>query len=79
MAMVEVLDGLFEADGDEQTDDDGGNMDEEVAPGVRGVVRRMDVSIGAGSCRVGEPGETGADNGSSSRSDSRTTGELSGV
>ena len=33
MAMMKVFDGLFEADGDEEANDDGGDVDEEVAPG----------------------------------------------
>jgi hypothetical protein len=33
LAAVEVFDGLFEADGDEPAEDDGGDVDEEVAPG----------------------------------------------
>jgi hypothetical protein len=41
--LVDALDGLLEADGDEKTDDDGGDVDEEVAPGVCRVVRGMDV------------------------------------
>jgi hypothetical protein len=43
---VNRLDGLFEADGDEQADDDGGDVDEEVAPGVGGLVGRVDVEHG---------------------------------
>src|SRR6516164_7054526 len=43
VAMVKVLDGLFEANRDEQAEDDGGDVDEEVAPGGGGVVRRVDV------------------------------------
>ncbi len=43
MAMVEVFDGLLEADGDEQADDDGGDVDEEVFPSVGGFVGRVDV------------------------------------
>ena len=43
MLMMEVFDGLLEADGDEQAEDDGGDVDEEVAPGGGGVVRRVDV------------------------------------
>ena len=43
MAVVEVLDGLLEADGDEEADDDGGDVDEEVAPGAGGVVGGVDV------------------------------------
>ena len=46
MAMVDELDGLLEADGDEETDDDGGDVDEEVAPGVCGVVWWVDVEHG---------------------------------
>jgi hypothetical protein len=34
VVLVDALDGLLEADGDEKTDDDGGDVDEEVAPGV---------------------------------------------
>ena len=40
VVVVEELDGLFEADGDAEADDDGGDVDEEVAPGVGGVVGR---------------------------------------
>jgi hypothetical protein len=43
VTVVKVFDSLFEADGDEQTDDDGGDVEEEVAPGVGAVVGRMDV------------------------------------
>jgi hypothetical protein len=39
--MVDELDGLLEADGDEQADDDGGDVDEEVFPGVGGFVGRV--------------------------------------
>jgi len=38
LAMMEVLDGLLEADGDDEAEDDGGDMDEEVSPGIGGVV-----------------------------------------
>jgi hypothetical protein len=41
--MVNCLDGLFEADGDEEPDGDRGDVDNEIAPGSGGVVRRMDV------------------------------------
>jgi hypothetical protein len=44
--MVNGLDGLLEADGDEEADDDGGDVDEEVAPGVGGVVGWVDVEHG---------------------------------
>jgi hypothetical protein len=43
MLMMEVFDGLLEAYGDEEPDDDGGNVDEEIAPGAGGVVGGMDV------------------------------------
>ena len=43
MDVVQPLNGLLEADGDEQADDDGGDVDEEIAPGGDGVVRWMDV------------------------------------
>ena len=42
MAM-EGFDGLLEGNGDEQADTDGGDMDEEVAPGVGGVFRGVDI------------------------------------
>ena len=48
MAVVEVLDGLFEAYGDEEADDDGGDVDEEVAPGGGGVMGWVDVEHGGG-------------------------------
>ena len=37
--MVEVLDGLLKADGDEDAEDDRGEVDEEVAACGGGVVR----------------------------------------
>jgi hypothetical protein len=46
MAPMEVLDGLLKADGDEDAEDDGGQMDEEVAACGGGVVRRVDVDHG---------------------------------
>ena len=46
MAMVEELDCLFEADGDQEADDDGGDVDEEVAPGVGGVAGWVNVEHG---------------------------------
>jgi hypothetical protein len=48
--MVDELDGLFEADGDEQTDTDGGDVDEKVAPGVDGFVGGVDVEHGRVLC-----------------------------
>ena len=55
VTVVEVLDGLFEADGDEEADDDGGDVDEEVSPGAGGVMCGMDVEHGCWSpvVRVG--------------------------
>jgi hypothetical protein len=46
MTVVEVFDSLFEADGDEEPDDDGGDVDEEVAPGAGGMVGGVDVEHG---------------------------------
>lgn len=43
MPMVQELDGLFEADGDDQTEDDGGHVNEEVAPGADCFMGWMDV------------------------------------
>ena len=44
VAVVDELDGLLERDSDEQTDDDSDDVDEEVAPCIGGVVRRVDES-----------------------------------
>ena len=52
MVMVDGFDALLEADGDEQADADGGDVDEEVAPGVSGLVGRVDVEHW-GLCVVG--------------------------
>jgi len=46
VAVVEGFDGLFESNGDDEADDDGGDVEEEVAPGVGGVVGRVDVEHG---------------------------------
>src|SRR5277367_1224545 len=46
VAMVDVFYGLFEAYGDEEAEDDGGDVDEEVAPGRGGVVSGVDVERG---------------------------------
>jgi hypothetical protein len=43
MTLMEVFYGLFESNGDEQADDDGGDVDEEVAPCAGGVVRGVNV------------------------------------
>jgi hypothetical protein len=50
-AMVDVLDGLLEADGDEQAEDDGGDVNEELAPGRGGVMGGVDVEHGGGLLR----------------------------
>jgi len=42
-AVPDCFDSLLQSDGDEQADDDGGDMDEEVAPGGGGVVGGVDV------------------------------------
>ena len=41
--VMEVFDGLFEADGDEEADGDGDDVDEEVGPGVVGLMWGVDV------------------------------------
>jgi hypothetical protein len=51
MPMVEGFHRLFEANGDEQAHDNGRDMDEEVAPGVGGVFRRMYIEHRAASVR----------------------------
>ena len=48
MPMMEVFNGLLEAYGDKEADDDRGNVDEEFAPGAGGVVGRVDVEHGCG-------------------------------
>ncbi len=47
MSVLNDFDRLFEADGDEQTEDDGGDVDKEVAPGAGGVVGGVDVEHGS--------------------------------
>jgi hypothetical protein len=44
--MVDELNRLLETDGDDEADDDGGDVDEEVFPGVDGLVGRVDVERG---------------------------------
>ena len=44
--MVEVDDGLFEADRDEQADDNGGDVNEEALPGMQGFMRCVDFQHG---------------------------------
>ncbi|MGD0649410.1 MAG: hypothetical protein ABR971_15605, partial [Acidobacteriaceae bacterium] len=43
VAMMQRLNGLLEADGDEQANADGGDVKKEVAPGMSGGVGRVDV------------------------------------
>jgi hypothetical protein len=43
MAVMEGFNSLLEADGDEKADDDGGDVNEEVAPGMGGGVWRVNV------------------------------------
>jgi hypothetical protein len=50
VALVRAMDslnGLFKADGDKKTNTDGRDVDEEVFPAVRGVMRGMDVKHSA--------------------------------
>ena len=46
---MKPLDGLLQTDGDQQTDADGGDVDEEVFPGVGGGVGWVDVEHGLSS------------------------------
>jgi hypothetical protein len=46
MEVMEVLDGLLEADGNEQAYRDGGDVDDEVFPGVFGLVWDVDIEHG---------------------------------
>jgi hypothetical protein len=46
VVMMQGFDSLLEADGDDEADDDGGDVDEEVAPGVGGGVGWVDVEHG---------------------------------
>ena len=48
VAVMDVFDHLLEADGDEKPKDDGGDVNEEVAPGVGGMVGRVDIKYGGG-------------------------------
>ena len=43
MPVVNVLDDLFKANGDDEPNDDRRDMDEETSPGMRALVGRMDV------------------------------------
>jgi hypothetical protein len=52
--LVKELDGLLEADGDENADDHDREMDEDVAPGVDGFVWCVDVDhVAPGGIREG--------------------------
>ena len=51
VAVVDVLDGLLEAYGDEEAENDGGDVDEEIAPGAGGVVWWVDVEHRGGFLR----------------------------
>ena len=53
VVVVEGFDALLEADGDEQAYADGGDVDEEVAPGVGGVVGRVDIEHCEDTCVAG--------------------------
>ena len=48
MLTMEVLDCLLEAHRDEEAEDDGSDVDEEIAPGAGGVVGGVDVEHGCG-------------------------------
>jgi len=52
LAVVDELDGLFEGDGDEEADDDGCDVDEEVAPVLAAWCGGWTSSMGLGSCGV---------------------------
>jgi hypothetical protein len=43
MTVMDVFDGLLDAYGDAKANDDGGDVDEEVAPGVGGVMGWVDI------------------------------------
>jgi hypothetical protein len=56
--MVEVLDGLLQPNGDEQTDYDGRDVNEELFPAIGGVfgsvyIEQMSVLLGSGGQRLG--------------------------
>ena len=63
VAVVEVLDGLLKSDGDQKTENDGGDVDEEVAPGGGSVMCGMDVEHGCGL--LGRAGRGGCGGGGS--------------
>jgi len=46
MVVVQILDALVEADGDEQSQCDGEHVDEELAARVDGVFRRVNFHLG---------------------------------
>ena len=51
VAMVKEFDGLFDANGNDEAYDDGGDVNEEVAPCGGGVMGRVDVEHGSGFLR----------------------------
>ena len=53
VAVMNGFDGLLEGDGDEEAEDDCGDVDEEVAPGVAAWWAGWTSSMGAGSCGTG--------------------------
>ena len=55
---VNRFDRLFQAHGDKQANDDRGDMDEEVWPTVRGLVRWMDVEHGPPAPSAGKARNT---------------------
>ena len=48
MTMMDCFDHLLEADGDAEAEDDGGDVDKEVAPGGSGVMRWVYIEHGSG-------------------------------
>ena len=57
VVVVDELDGLLETYGDDEADDDGRDVDEEVFPGVGGFVGRVDVEHGGDSSLRGPGAE----------------------
>jgi hypothetical protein len=55
VAVVEELDGLFKADGNQQANGDRRDMDEEIFPGVDGCVGSVDVKHGWCNFLIGIP------------------------
>ncbi len=53
LSVAAWFDRLLKADDDEQAEDDGGDVDEEVAPGVGGMMGRVDVKHGRAPAWLG--------------------------